>query len=223
MEVLIQVAGGARTMTEIGNRIGRAGLSDALQLLVERDFARRNGTCWMVTDPVLRCWLSTVLLTQRSDARLDSAEIRERFEQALRSLWTHWMQAHELSFSERVVELFSKFHEETVSLDSKTGRLPTFETITAQHPDNRPGSEVYLIADGQGKRWCATVQAGPVDENAITRFDAFCRTQTPKPSRKVVVMQSGMDQNTRLLAKAANMWVWEPEDLNVLLELYGHV
>ena len=220
LEALIQIAEGARTTTDIGKRIGRAGLSEALQLLVEHDLAQRNGMCWIVTDPVLRCWLSTVLLAQRQEARPDSAQLRERFERHLRSLWTHWIEAHHLSLPERVVELFGKFRDDTVSLDAKTGRLPKFDTIRTHRPE-ATGAEVYVIADGQGKRWCATVQAGPADEHAIASFDTFCRTQTPRPSRKVVIMKSAMDQNARLVAKAANMWVWSAADLNLLMELYG--
>ena len=219
-EALIQVAEGARTATEIGARIGRGGVSEALQLLVEHDLAERNGTCWMVTDPILRCWLSTVLLVQRSDARLEGTDVRQRFEQHLRSLWTRWIQAHQLSFPDQVVELFGRFCDDTVSLDSKTGRLPKFESIHTHQPE-ADGADVYLIADGQGKRWCAAVQGHAMDENAITGFEAFCRTQSPKPSRKVVIMKTAMDENARLMAKTANMWVWQPEDLHVLMELYG--
>ncbi len=221
MDVLMHVAAGARTATEIGKRTGRAGLSEALQLLVEQDLAERNGMCWIVTDPLLRCWLSSVLSAQRAESRLSSTDGRQRFEQGVRSLWTQWMHAHQLSFPEQVVSLFTKFCDETVSLDSKTGRLPKFDTINTQRVDPL-GTGAYLIAQGEGKRWCATVQEGPVDENVITKFDAFCRSQTPKPSRKVVITKSHMDQNARLLAKAANMWVWEPEELNALMGLYGH-
>ena len=221
-EALIQVAEGAHTTTELGKRLGRGGLSEALQLLVEQDLADRNGTCWIVTDPLLRCWLSTVLLAQRSHARFDGAEVRQRFELNLRSLWDRWMQMHQLSFSEQVVELFGKFSDDTVSLDSKTGRLPKFETIRTHLPDTA-SSAVYLIADGPGRRWCAAVRSDPADEDAIASFEAFCRSQTPKPSRKVVILKDGMDENARLLAKAANMWVWEPDALHTLMELYGQV
>ena len=206
----------------MGNHIGRGGLSQALQLLVDHDLAQRNGMCWIVIDPILRCWLSTVLLPQRVDAHLDTEGIRQRFNHHLRALWSQWVQAHQLSFSEQVVELFEKFADDTVSLDAKTGRLPKFETIQTHRPDS-PGTEVYLVADGDGKRWCAAVQSDPVDENAIAGFDAFCRTQMPKPSRKVVILKSGMDQNARLLAKAANMWVWEPDELSLLMGLYAQV
>jgi len=222
VEALIQIAGGARTTTEIGKRLGRGGLSEALQLLVRHDVAQRNGTCWFVTDPILRCWLSTILFAQRADARLDSAEIRLRFEHHVRSLWTHWMQTRQLSFSEWVVELFGRFCDDTVSLDSKTGRLPRFDAINTHRPEGA-GTGVYLIADGPGRRWCASVRTDPVDEQAIAQFDAFCRLQTPKPSRKVVIMNSGMDQDARLLAKAANMWVWKPADVRLLMELYGEI
>jgi hypothetical protein len=146
--------------------------------------------------------------------------VRRRFEEYLRALWAQWAQAHALSFPEQVVELFGRFCDDTVSLDAKTGRLPRFQTIRTQ-PVEPSGGRVYLIADGQGKRWCASVQSGPVDESAIAQFEAFCRDQSPKPSRKVVVLNTNMDETARLLAKAANMWVWEAEALGVLRELYG--
>jgi hypothetical protein len=173
----------------------------------------------MVSDPVLRCWLSTVLAAQRLNAQMPAAGQRERFEQHLRSLWTRWMHAHQLSFPEQVIELFGKFSDETVALDSKTGRLPKFDRIDTHRADAAP-APVYLVADAAGKRWCAAVQTGRVDENAVSRFEEFCRGQTPKPSRKVVVLQSGMQEAARVMAKAANMWVWEPADFNLLLGLY---
>ncbi|MBI2495779.1 MAG: ATP-binding protein [Candidatus Omnitrophica bacterium] len=223
VEALMQIANGARTTTEIGKRIGRAGLPEALQLLVEHDLAKRNGMCWVVTDPILRCWLSGVLSAQRSEPGFPTAAHRQQFERYLRELWTHWMHTHQLSFSEQVVGLFAKFADETVSLDSKTGRLPKFQTIRTQRPESAAGTEAYLVAGGAGKHWCASVQEGPLDENAIGRFDAFCRRQTPKPSRKVVITKSMLDQNARLLAKAANMWVWGSDDLSTLMGLYGQI
>lgn len=220
LEALMQVADGARTTTAIGQRIGRAGLTEALHLLIEHDVARRNGTCWMVTDPALRCWLSSVLSTQRSELRVDSPEVRQRFEQYLRGLWTHWMHVQRRSFPEQVVDLFAQFNDETVSLDSKTGRLPKFDTIRTE-PLGGQQVAVHLVAHGQGKQWCATVREGPVDEQTIATFETFCRTHTPRPARKVVITTSDVDPNARLLAKTANMWVWGADDLKTLRELYG--
>lgn len=220
LEALLQMAQGVRTATELGKRIGRAGLSGALQLLIEHDLAQRNGMCWMVTDPIIRCWSSTVVAAQRSDARIEPAEVKRRFERAVRGLWSDWSQAHQLSFPQQVVALFEKFREETVSLDSKTGRLPRFTAIRTE-PSAEPDAQGYLVAEGDGKRWCAAVRQGQVTEAEISTFDAFCRSQHPKPSRKVVVTQGGLDQNAKLLAKTVNMWVWEAEDLQLLKGLYG--
>ena len=218
LDTLIHVAGGARTATEIGSRIGRAGLSTALQALVEHDLVQRNGSCWLVTDPVVRCWLSSVLLARRTNAQSDETLVRHRFEQYLRSLWVHWEQLHQLSFSEQVVHLFERFDDETVWLDSKTGRLPKFDSIRTEWTAN---SAAYIIADGGGRRWCATVQERAVAESDISSFERFCRSQQPKPSRKVVITRTGLDQNARLLAKTSNMWVWQPSDLSLLAGLYG--
>ncbi len=220
LDALASIAQGVRTATELGQRVGRAGLSEVLQLLVEHDLAQRNGMCWMVPDPILRCWLSTIFSSQRAEDRIESAAGRHRFEAFLRAAWAAWVQTHQLTLPERVVRLLGRFRDDTVSLDTKTGRLPRFETITTERP-TAPGAEAYVIADGQGRRWCVTVQAGAVDETAVSSFEAFCRTQSPRPSRKVVITKTALDENARLLAKAANMWVWGPEDLGVLLELYG--
>lgn len=222
LEALIHLAEGARTTTDIGRRLGRGGLSNALQLLTEHDLVQRSGTCWIMTDPILRCWLATGFLAPRPHAQLDATAIRRRFDRYVRGLWSCWSDASRLSFPEQVIDLFTKFRDDTVLLDSKTGRLPRFEGITRHQPSS-PGAEAYLVADGPGKRWCATIHEGPVDENAIAGFEAFCRRQAPRPSRKVVIAKSGLDQNARLLAKTASMWVWEWSDLGVLMELYGQV
>ena len=121
-----------------------------------------------------------------------------------------------------MVELFGKFCDDTVSLDSRTGRLPKFDAIASHQPET-PDGGMYVVADSQGKRWCATVQERAVNEAVISQFDTFCRSQLPKPTRKVVIMNSTMDPNVRLLAKAANMWVWEATEINRLLELYGQL
>ncbi len=220
LETLLHIAEGARTATELGRRIGRGGLTDALQLLVSRDLAERSGMCWKVTDPILRCWLSTILLAQRSDAPPGGEEVRQRFDRHLRQLWSGWMHAHELTLPEQVVSLFGKFCDDTIALDLKTGRLPRFETIRTAQPE-LAGADAYVVADGEGKRWCAAVRDQALGESDIAHFDAFCRTQAPRPTRKVLITRGRLDQNARLLAKTSNMWVWEVAELNTLLELYG--
>lgn len=219
IEALMHVARGARTATELGRRIGRAGVTEALQLLLEHDLAQRHGACWMVTDPVLRCWLSTVFLAQRADAHPDTAEVRRQMEAHLRALWLRWVEQRRLSFPEQVAALFARFHDEMVALDAKTGRLPRFDRIAALPPPS-PAAGTYLVADGAGKRWCATIQETAVDEQAIASFEAFCRSQAPKPSRKVIITKSGLDEHARVLAKTADMWVWQAEELELLAGLY---
>ncbi len=221
MEVLIHVACGARTLTEIGRRATKAGLSEMLQVLVEQDLVERRGTCWFIQDPVLRCWLSSVVLAQRGAGLPDEAAVRARFSAFLSSFWKQWMEQRELSFADQVALLFGRFQDDILLLDSKTGRLPRFRTIR-MHTAGAPFG-VYLLAEADGKSWCAAVMDARVDENAVSRFDAFCRAQTPRPSRKVVVPRLGMEVNARLLAKAVNMWVWESQDWDVLLTLYGFV
>lgn len=222
IEILQQLAQGARTTTALRARIGRTALSGALQLLVEQDLVARKGTCLMVADPVLRCWLSAVLFPQRMGRIEEKEYFRAMFDQYLSSLWTQWLEHNRCSFPEQMRQLFSRFRDDTMVMDSKTGRLPRFESVNLKQPDDLE-SGVYLLAEGEGKRWCVNLQEGLVNESSVARFDAFCRKLSPRPSRKIVVAKHGMDPNARLLAKSTNMWVWEPNDLNILMDLYSPV
>ncbi|MBI3322869.1 MAG: hypothetical protein HYZ95_00205 [Candidatus Omnitrophica bacterium] len=85
----------------------------------------------------------------------------------------------------------------------------------------RRADETYLVAEGEERRWSCLIHEGKLDEAEIAAFEQFCRSQLPRPSRKIVVARNGMELNAKLLAKEANMWVWEPEDVNLLFLLYG--
>lgn len=221
IEALLHLAQGARTATELSRRMGRAGLSEALQVLIEHDLAQRNGTCWLVEDPVFRCWLSTILSAQRLDTQMDEASIRQKLEAYLELLWRRYLARNRSTFTEHITDLFSRFCDDTVSLDSKTGRLPRFEQIKAlPQPAN---ADTYLVAEGEGKRWCVAIKEGPMDEQAVAQFDVFCKTQQPKPSRKLVVTSAAMADNVKVAAKTANMWVWEAGELKLLEALYHSV
>ncbi len=219
IEVLIHLAGGVRTATELGKRLGRAGLAAALQELVEKDLVQRNGTCWMVSDPVLRCWLSTVL--RRQHLGLAASEPQGRLEMSLylQQLWLRWDATQQLPLWEQMSHLFRKFSDDTVCLDAKTGKLPSFSAVRQVNPPEAQSGR-YLVAESEGKRWVAAIQEQTVDERAIASFDVFCRSQIPKPTRKILITQSPLDEHARVIAKTANMWVWQAEELELLTKLY---
>ena len=219
-DVLLAMAHGARTSQAIVEKLGtRRNLSEALQVLVEHDLVERKGTCWIIPDQLLATWLLGVLGPRERYGSLDHTAAQRAFEQALTEEWAAWRTIMNRSLSQRLETLLNQFRNETVSLDSKTGRLPAFAALRTQRLDH--ADVTYLVADGEGRRWCCAVAESRPDENAITAFQAFCAAQQPKPVRKVVVTRLPMDLNAKLLAKACNMWVWESEDLNLLFLLYG--
>lgn len=222
VEALLHLAQGVRTATELSRHMGRTGLSEALQVLIEYNLAQRNGTCWLVDDPVFRCWLSTVVLTQRLDARRDAFAVRQKLEAYLDLLWKQWLHRNQSTFTEHIADLFSRFCDDTVSLDSKTGRLPSFRQIEPVSPQPA-AADTYLVAQAKGKRWCVAIKEGPIDEQAVAQFEGFCKTQQPKPSRKLVITRSAMEHSARVAAKTANMWVWEANELKLLEALYRFI
>ena len=213
-EVLLAVVRGARTSMAIARQgLSRRNLSHALQLLLDQDLVCRKGACWVVPDQVFGFWLATVLGGASSQGADD-----DRCRRALVATWAAWLKSMQLPLAERISGLLGQFHNETVSLDHKTGRLPIFRSMTRTAPSEV--GQTYIMADGEEHRWCCLVHEGRLEEAAVHAFQTFCRAQSPKPSRKVVVARDGVDLNAKLLAKEANMWVWEPDDVRLLALLY---
>ena len=219
-EALGALARGMRTTQAIAGYCGtRRNVSLALQALVERDLIQRKGACWVIPDQLLACWLAAQPEAGQPRGAKTRQAAAKRFKQAIHTLWAQWQQATTQPFAERIGRLLSCFRNETVSLDHKTGRLPSFQTLRTEQPT--PGGQTYVVADGTGRRWCCLVREGTLEEGEIAAFEEFCRTQSPRPSRKVVIAQDGLELNATLAAKAANMWVWDPDDVALLSVLYG--
>ena len=219
-EALIAVACGARTSQAIAKQTGTARhVASALQLLVEHDLVERKGACWVMIDQLMACWVATILGSSERDSAPSRAASKQRFAEILLAMWTSWEGAASQSLAQRIGGLLSQFHNETVSLDSKTGRLPSFDSLQ----DHRPFQDgtTYLVADSTDRRWCCLIHEGALEESGIAAFEHFCRAQHPRPTRKVVNAHAGLELNAKLLAKESNMWVWEPQDMHLLFLLYG--
>ncbi len=219
-DVLIAVAQGLRTTQAIAERCGtRRRLPEVLQALVEQDLIERKGACWVMPNQLLACWLTAVLFPRLQQQGQDHTAVYVQLEQALKKRWADWAAAMEEPFAQRIGRLMKQFRNETVSLDSKPGRMPVFQELALNPAAESPVT--YVVADGEERRWCCLVHEGLLQEQHVAEFEQFCKTQAPKPSRKVVVAKEGLELNAKLLAKNANMWVWEPTDLNLLCLLYG--
>lgn len=217
-QALLAMAQGHKTTSAIAEVCGsRRRLAQGLQLLVEHDLAQRKGACWVLTDPLLACWLCHAS-AQPDQARMNRRAASDAFIRAMEAMWLQWQAEDTQPFAAQISRLLSKFRNETVSLDHKVGRLSSFQSLQAQ-PSADPET-TYVVADGSERRWCCLVHDGRLEEAAVAAFEQFCRDQSPRPSRKVVIARQGVELNARLLAKAANMWVWEPGDLATLLTLY---
>ena len=219
-EALLAMSQGARTTQAIAQQCGtRRKLPQVLRRLAESELVQQQGACWMIPDQVFACWLTGVLAPTQANSWPDRARARQHFLEAFRAMWTGWHEVARTPLITRVGELFGKFRNETVLLDHKVGRLPAFGEFTTHHAGGQDAA--YLIAAGEARRWCCLVHEGQLDETAIANFERFCRAQTPRPLRKVVIAKGGLDLNAKLLAKEANMWVWEPDEMNLLFRLYG--
>jgi hypothetical protein len=121
---------------------------------------------------------------------------------------------------ERLKDLFKLYRNETVEVNHKKYILPHFTEVEIRTTDeNQP----YIAARNYNKFWVCEVNEGYATESQMSGFVTRWQKTKRRVHQKILVVLDGVDENAILMAKAYNVWVWDVETLNVLMNVYGEV
>ena len=167
---------------------------------------------------MLEFWLKFVYQRRRGlliDGAIDRMAI---FREDMRSYIMNFIQDLERGTPAKVAELFNRFSNELVSIDSKTVRLPHFTKVETRYSsDGKP----FVAASIRGNYWIVQVYEDYLSENDIIDYIRNLKTLSCKILNKVIVPLLGIDENAKLLAKELKITIWDLSTLNMLLSLYG--
>ena len=97
-------------------------------------------------------------------------------------------------------------------------------TYYEQECDYYSRMQVVLPDSGELPRTCIFSWRSVSDgsRHIISLWIPFLLQISPaKIQKRILIPLKGMDQNARLLAKEAHLWMWEPAQLNFLLWVHG--
>ncbi|MFC1666662.1 ATP-binding protein [Candidatus Omnitrophota bacterium] len=197
-------------------------VSRILSRLLEMDVIARNGSFYRFKDKLFSFWLQSVYLKRLLSFSIDESLEKNIFKKAAMNKLNVFMQELEKELSSRVIELFRLFKNDVIQLNGRKHKFPLFGNV--QKLEDSASRKTTSILATEGKlKWLCTIKKEYVTENDIT--EAIKKIgedkQNNRINRHVLVSLAGINENAYLLAKEAKFWVWDPESLNVLMELYG--
>jgi len=198
---------------------GRREPQKKLNRLLEIGVLSKNGVFYQVTDRLFAFWLRTCfekksyvlagnISQQSSEFRQEAEETMKRFSLQMRQ-----------KAREKVTFLFESFNGEKVEIDQKSHLLPRFSKL---HLMNGKVDGAILVGEKENGLWVSSLFEHPVEEEHVAEFLKQCKHLNRPIYQKILISLGGMSPNARLLAKKEKLWMWERENVNRLLDIFGH-
>ncbi len=190
-------------------------ISKPLLKLLELELIFKNGPFYRFRNRLFSFWLNNVYLEKASSSGLNSIDDEKRFKEKIKMKFEAFASEYEKTLTGRIAELFGLFKNDCIQLNGKKHRLFQFEEIKGEQ--SKDASLIY--AQGSQGIWRCLVKEAKVTENDVAEFIRGKRRS--KDKRHIIVSLDGIEENAYLLAKEGNVWTWDLESVNTLLELYG--
>lgn len=219
LPILMAVAEGHHRIPAMAQATGRRTqeVTRLLRVLVEAGLVVRRGVFSVIANHLLQFWLVTVQRSQQGPVQLDPRSASQAFAAAVQRVLAQATSRAPQAVLDTVAELLRRFQNELVEIHGRRVRLPKLGVHTLL----LPGVPRAVVGQREGALWfCVPYTTVMRESDAVTLIQTL-RTVAKPWGRRIVVALGGLDVNARLLLQEQRFWVWELDDLNALLSLYG--
>ena len=167
---------------------------------------------------MFRFWLKHVFQTKDRDLDPDKSGARTHFQKCWEEEIRNIEEEDRTDLTERVSSLFREFRNDIVEIDGKRMKCPAFLEIGTR-PTN--GRYFPILGRTSQGRWFCQVARETLTETDVAGFAEELKRFRRNTQRRIVVALGGMDLNAKLMAQEAKIQIWDLDNFNALLDLYG--
>jgi len=220
--ILVSLSKGNNKIKSIQNDLGKVDkdLGAKLNNLQHMDLIYKSGVFYNIQDKLFEFWLKNVYSLKR-DAVVDDMDIKYlEFKNLAENDFQEYCEFNSKSISDVVRDLFASFRNEKVCVSMHERMLPSFETVKWRQ---LPANISSITGRTRNNIWlCHIKQNDLTDEQNISALGSQkTGDEGAKITRKIIIPLKGIEHNAFLLAKEHNIWVWDIQQLNNILRLFG--
>ena len=194
-------------------------LRSKLTRLTESGILSRHGVFFRITDRLFAFWLESCFKRKVDVLTRNISEQSSAFRNEAEETMKWFTEQLKKDPHEKIMDLFTSFRGEAVEIDQKTHRLPRFSDVRLY---NGKKGELLIIGNKDKGSWVTSFFEHEVTEEDVSEFLRQCDRLNRTIHQKVLIPAGGIHENARLLAKKERLWTWELENVNMLLDIFGH-
>ena len=220
--VLLSLARGNSTIKTVQRDLGRVDkkLGGKLQKLQDMDLVSNSGVFYHISDKLFEYWLKYVYML-KGQSMIDDMDIKYlEFKRSMEDDYRDYREFNSKDVVTVISDLFRSFGEEKIRVGMNCRKAPRFDSVEKRALS---ANTFQIIGKVRNKRWiCRIKQDDIADEHDICDLgDIKAKAEKSKITRKIFIPLKGIEQNAFLLAKERNIWVWDTQQLNKILRLFG--
>lgn len=220
VNVLLAIANGRSKLLQISAYLGKKTMETKklLQRLAGEGVIQKRGSFYMLPDPLFRFWLKNVYLLKDHDFQPGRGRTRAYFIARLDRELRKIEEENQRDLTARLEALFKEFRNDVVEMGQKKIKCPAFLEL-ASRPTN--GRFFPILGRTSHGRWFCQVFRDAVTEGDVAGFSEELKRFRRNIQRPVMVALGGIDLNAKLMAQEGKIQIWDLENLNTLLDLFG--
>ena len=220
-DVLLAIALGKKKIISIAGFLNKSSeeVKKILQRLIQDGIVQKSGSFFDISDLLFRFWLAEVYYRKRASLGFDYSADRLNCRKSLSSFIELIIQEDKKDLTLRIEELFKRFRNEVVELEAAKVKCPRFTEVIAK-PSN--GRMFPVLAKNQNTSWLCQVVKERLEEEDVHLFLNDAGQLDDAVHKRLMIVLQGTDLNAKLLAQEAKVQLWNLNDLNLLLDLYGN-
>lgn len=222
MRVLVCISIGLTKSKLIANTLHKSTkeISSLLAYMNAKGLIAKNESFYYFEDRVFKAWIKTVYRHREMSLHIDMPSKAEHFFKDCHNDMSIFMNESERNDGARIADLFRAFSNDLVTLESKTRRIPMFNSVEVDKQDMLIGCETLKAVTLKQNIWVCRISHIYITEdnirNLLEQYSLDRRKQ-----KEVLIILNGIDDAAKVIAKNHFSWILNLRDVNDLMEYYG--
>jgi len=224
IQILLAIIRGQNKLPLLIEEVGgnRNVINSRLTQLLEAGAIVKNGNLFYIADKLFAFWLSSVYQRKSFCLTDDPEELRNGFKDDVRLRIDSFIDVSGNDLQDRIFDLLQTFDNELFQLNGRKHRLPSFTNISPLSFNGFAAVNLKgLLAHTEGDVWAVAFKEGLIMDTDVTAFLSATKELKQRVARHIIISLNEIETNARLRALQEKIWVWNAQELNFILNLYG--
>jgi len=223
LSILIAISNGSHKLDELIGvlKLKKIQIRQKINKLMDLGIIVKNGNFYYYKDKLLKYWIKYVYQRRVKSVEFFPNRQKKQFKEEFNKAVEKFRVSSFKDFSSRITELLYCFDNEAFDLNGRKYKMPIFRNVKPFKLQNERGISFDMLrASTDDGDWFIVAKKENLLEMDVSAVLKETKKVNKKPERCLIISLSDLDESARIKALGERFWIWNEEELKILLTLF---